>query len=295
MSAWSTREARADDLPKLSRLLAETCDPAGVPPSALLAESIAKSEVVDWDSFDSDAYAALNYGDRIHAEDKQIIRFVVTELKKLRIPFGQMRNAADIGAGPNLYPGLLLTPYMSPGGTLELVDRSAANLHNLREAMDDAGASTVSWTKFEDFLLRLGHRTSLQGLRNVAKVREGSIFELPTGRYDAVLCFFVAESITADRDVFAAGLDSLMKSLKPGGLFITAHMVGSTGYQTGTGNSFPACDLTMPDIEQHYYPYGEYQSIFVSHGVQDAIRPGYQGMAALIGRTHSLRPRTTHR
>ncbi|MDX5568044.1 GNAT family N-acetyltransferase [Streptomyces sp. ID05-04B] len=40
MSAWSTRDARADDLPGLSRLLAETCDPAGVPPSAVLAESI---------------------------------------------------------------------------------------------------------------------------------------------------------------------------------------------------------------------------------------------------------------
>ncbi|AVV42699.1 hypothetical protein C6376_15980 [Streptomyces sp. P3] len=251
--------------------------------------------MTDWDSFDSEAYAASNYGDRIHAEDEQIIRFVVTELKKLRIPFGHMRHAADIGAGPNLYPGLLLTPYMSPGGTLELVDRSAANLRHLRKAMDDAYGSAASWTKFEDLLLRLGHRTSLQRLRDIARVKEGSIFELPTGRYDAVLCFFVAESITTDREVFAAGLDSLMKSLKPGGLFITAHMVGSTGYRTGTGNSFPACHLTMPDIERHYRPYGEFRSIFASHGVWDAIRPGYQGMTALIGRRPPPRPRATNR
>ncbi|MDQ0961885.1 hypothetical protein QFZ66_005763 [Streptomyces sp. B4I13] len=45
MSAWSTREARADDLPGLSRLLAETCDPAAVPPPPQLAESIAKGLV----------------------------------------------------------------------------------------------------------------------------------------------------------------------------------------------------------------------------------------------------------
>jgi ribosomal protein S18 acetylase RimI-like enzyme len=41
MSAWSTREARPEDLPGLSRLLAETYAPAEVPPPPLLAESIA--------------------------------------------------------------------------------------------------------------------------------------------------------------------------------------------------------------------------------------------------------------
>ncbi|MEU3616727.1 N-acetyltransferase [Streptomyces sp. NPDC006872] len=45
MSAWSTRNARADDLPQLTRLLAEACDPADVPSSTLLTESIAGGTV----------------------------------------------------------------------------------------------------------------------------------------------------------------------------------------------------------------------------------------------------------
>ncbi|MFD9390610.1 hypothetical protein ACFWBB_07705 [Streptomyces sp. NPDC060000] len=247
--------------------------------------------MTNWDSFDSATYAAQNYGTKIHPEDEQIIRFVAAELKNLRIPFENLRSAADIGAGPNLYPGLLLTPYISPGGTLELIDRSAANLHHLRETIEESGNDGAAmWAKFETLLLRLGHRTSVQSLRKVARVREGSIFELPTEQYDAVLCFFVTESITADPEVFAAGLDSLMKSLKPGGLFITAHMVGSTGYESGTANSFPACNLTMPEIERYYRPYGVFRSTLVSHGPQDAIRPGYQGMAALVGRRCSAHP-----
>lgn len=241
--------------------------------------------MADWDSFDTVAYVRQNYGRGILPEDMQIMQFVVTELRDLQLAPNSLRATADIGAGPNLYPGLLLAPYIAADGVLELIDRSAANLGYLRDVVEDTDrGSPAVWPEFERHLVRLGHRTSIHKLRDVAAVRAGSIFELPTARYDAVMCFFVAESITADTDIFATALDSLMRSLKPGGLFITAHMVGSVGYSAGPETSYPACRLSMPEIEKSYEPYGTFRSVLTSHSGRQAARPGYHGMAALVGR-----------
>jgi hypothetical protein len=236
----------------------------------------------DWDSFDSHAYVSQNYGHGILPEDMRIMRFVVAELRNMNIAPNSFRATADIGAGPNLYPGLLLAPYVAPSGSLDLVDRSAANLRYLDDAMTN-GAPDV-WLEFERDLRRLGHPTSIRKLRDVAAVRQGSIYDLPAGQYDAVMCFFVAESITDDPEEFATAVDVLMRSLKPSGLFVTAHMVGSTGYGMGPDTQYPACDLTMPEIETVYQPYGTFRSVLATHDSQRAARPGYHGMAALVGR-----------
>lgn len=244
--------------------------------------------MVDWDLFESTAYLSQNYGGGILPEDLQIMRFVVAELHGLGLAPESLHTTADIGAGPNLYPGLLLAPYVAAGGVLELIDRSAANLRYLRDAVagaDEAGNGEAAavWPEFERCLRELGHRTSIRKLRDVATVEPGSIFELPAGRYDAVMSFFVAESITDDAAVFAAALDSLLRSLKPGGLFITAHMVGSTGYAVQSGTAYPACDLSMPEFEKSYQPYGTFRSMLTAPGPEQAVRPGYQGMAAFVG------------
>lgn len=241
--------------------------------------------MVDWDIFDSAAYVTQNYRSEIQSEDVQVIRFVVAELRRLQVPLGTLRLVADIGAGPNLYPGLLLTPFVRPGGTLEFIDRSAANLRYLCDTIEGRSADIGVWRKFEHFLRESGHHTSLRKLQDIAVINSGDILDLPVSRYEAITCFFVAESITSDRDVFAANLDSLMRSLKPGGLFVTAHMVGSRGYEAGP--SYPSCDLTMPEIENAYEPYGIFRSALTSHSPGQAVRPGYAGMAALVGRRHS--------
>ncbi|NEA25077.1 hypothetical protein [Actinomadura bangladeshensis] len=245
--------------------------------------------MTDWDEFESAAYVSQNYGGGILSEDMQIMRFVLAELRDLAFAPGSLRAAADVGAGPNLYPGLLLAPYVATGGVLELIDRSASNLRYLRDVIGggDGGrdaADAAVWAGFEDHLRALGHRTSVRQLRDVAAVRPGSIFELPAGRYDAVMSFFVAESITDDPAEFATALDSLLGSLKPGGLFITAHMIGSTGYSMKPGVCYPACELSMAEVEESYRPYGEFRSILTSPGPGEAVRAGYQGMAALVGR-----------
>ena len=244
--------------------------------------------MVDWDGFDSLAYVYQNYGRRILREDAQIMRFVVDELRDLGLAPDSLRTVADIGAGPNLYPALLLAPYIAVDGSLELVEHSAANLDYLRAALDGMdGEKSATWSKFERHLRLLGHRTSIQKVRDVAAVKAGSIFDLPTDHYDAVMCFFVAESITRDPEVFATALDSLMRSLKPGGLFVTAHMVGSTGYKADLeAAEYPACKLSMSDFEKSYTPYGTFRSILTHHSPEQALRPGYDGMTALVGRRH---------
>ncbi|TYB51465.1 hypothetical protein FXF51_53265 [Nonomuraea sp. PA05] len=242
--------------------------------------------MVDWDGFDSHTYVNQNYGRRILQEDLQIMRFVMDELRDLAVIPESLRLAADIGAGPNLYPALLLAPYLHGKGTLEFVEHSAANLAYLRDALERGdGATLAVWAKFERLMRESGHRTSLRRVRDAAVVKAGSIFDLPVSHYDAVMCFFVAESITTDPAVFTTALDSLLRSLKPGGLFVTAHMVGSTGYQASPeAPEYPACSMSMADIEKSYIPYGPFRSTLTRHTPEQALRSGYDGMAALVGR-----------
>src|SRR5262249_19746724 len=118
--------------------------------------------MIDWDGFDAETYVHQNYGRGILPEDVQIMRFVVANLRDLQISPESLRVTADIGAGPNLYPGLLLAPYIARDGVLELIDRSAANLRYLRDLLEGAdGGSQALWSEFECRLLRLGHRTSM--------------------------------------------------------------------------------------------------------------------------------------
>ncbi|MFE1076058.1 hypothetical protein ACFW5W_33225 [Streptomyces sp. NPDC058783] len=241
--------------------------------------------MADWDNFDSTGYADRNYGRGILSEDLQIMRFVVAELRALRLSEESLESTADVGAGPNLYPSLLLAPYIAADGTLELIDRSASNIRYLNRVVKEAGLEDPNtWSKFERCLRDLDHPTSVRKLRDVTEVRMGSIFELSAARYDAVMCFFVAESITSDSGVFATSLDRLMRSLKPGGVFVTAHMVGSTGYRAGPKEPYPACDLSMREIEESYEPYGTFRALLTSPSEREAVRPGYRGMAALVGR-----------
>ncbi|MGP3921047.1 hypothetical protein [Nonomuraea sp. 10N515B] len=241
--------------------------------------------MVDWDGFDTLTYVNQNYGRQILHEDMQIMRFVMDGLRDLGVVPQSLKLTADIGAGPNLYPALLLAPYLHENGTLEFVEHSAANRDYLRDALEGTdGEKLAVWSKFERHMRLSGHRTSLRKVRATAAVKAGSIFDLPMDHYDAVMCFFVAESITHDPEVFATALDSLLRSLKPGGLFVTAHMVGSTGYKAGPeGPEYPACPLSLADIEKSYAPYGHFRSVLTQHTPEQALRSGYDGMAALVG------------
>lgn len=245
-----------------------------------------ESEYSDWQLFDADEYSERNYGRTILPEDKQIIRFVITALNELHLPPHSLKKVADICAGPNLYPALLMSPFLAPDSELRLIDFAQPNLDYLTRVL--GGKDTTErekWAKFEEFMTELGHSPDMQLIKQVASIEKGSIFEQPTTAiYDGVLSFFGAESITDSEETFDEATASLMATLKPNGLFIIAHMVGSHGYFAGERTFFPAVNLSIEDIRVKYGNFGQFKSYVVTHGIQQAARKGYTGMAVVVGR-----------
>ncbi|MEV6280173.1 hypothetical protein [Nocardia sp. NPDC051832] len=239
----------------------------------------------DWDDFDAEEYVERNYGRGVLSEDRQIIEFVTSALREMEIDIDSQCTVADIGSGPNLYPSLLISPYISEDGSLELVDIAAQNLDHLQCVLDGIDDHRLSkWKRFEKYIHSLGVPADLQKVRRLSTIKKGSIYELEPTRYDAVLSFFVGDSITDKETQFDFATTSLMNSLKPSGLFIVAHMIGSTGYFAGEQTFFPAVSLTMEQIQRKYNQYGSCTYRAVVRGDHEQARSGYKGMAVVVGR-----------
>jgi len=236
-----------------------------------------------WEEFNPVEYVERNYGNAILHEDRTIIYKVVSELRNLGVGHGSLKNVADIGTGPNFYPALLMSPLLHDEATLHLIDFSPSNLSFLRNTIKGKQAGNDTWQKFYRYMHELDWAADTAKIRSLAEVKKGSIYTLKKHAYDMVSSFFVAESITDKKDMYIAALDSLMNSLKPGGIYVTAHMVGSDGYFAGERTSFPAVNLSQDDIKQSYAGYGQHRIHFVSHDDQKAARQGYSGMAVVVG------------
>ncbi|MEU6191983.1 hypothetical protein [Nocardia sp. NPDC047038] len=243
----------------------------------------------DFDEFDVYEYVERNYGCKLHSEDRQIIEFATSVLSDMRIAPGTLQHVADIGVGPNLYPAMLLSPLISNSGCLELIDIVAKNLSYLDQVLNGPNAEQLrTWKIYDEYIQELGFASDLKKLSSISSIRFGSIFELAPSRYDAVLSFFVADSITDMLSEFIRATDSLMNSLRPNGLFVVAHMVGSSGYFAGYRTFFPAVNLTLAKIEEIYKQYGIFRSRMVIPDSGEAVRMGYEGMVVIVGRKFAL-------
>jgi hypothetical protein len=242
--------------------------------------------MTNWDVFDTKAYFSDNYQHAMLPEDEDIMRFAVAELRRLGVATGGLRSAADVGTGPNLYPALLLSPYLADDATLDLIDPAPGNRAYLTETLGSTDlADSPAWSRFERYLRRLGHEASLRRVQSRAEVTAGSVFDLPAHRYDAVTSFFVCESITDSLDVFTAAIGRLVGSVKPGGLVVAAHMVGSQGWPAGTLPLYPAVDLSYLEIQRTYADHGTFRTFLTTHQDRESLRPGYDGMAVVVGTT----------
>ncbi|MEU7769556.1 hypothetical protein AB0B25_31405 [Nocardia sp. NPDC049190] len=239
----------------------------------------------DFDDFDAHEYVERNYGCKIRSEDRQIIEFVTSVLSDMGIAPDSLQRVADVGVGPNLYPAMLISSLISNGGRLELIDIGAKNLDYLEQVLNRTDAEQLrTWKIYEDHIRELGLPAGLKKLSIVSSTTMGSIYELEPNRYDAVLSFFVADSITDMLSEFVEATDSLMNSLQPDGLFVVAHMVGSHGYSAGHRTFFPAVNLTLEKIEEIYTRYGSFRIRMATCGSGEAVREGYDGMVVIVGK-----------
>lgn len=172
----------------------------------------------NWSQFNPYEYQERNYGNRILKEDREIISNAIREIRELGVSTLSLKRVLDIGVGPNLYPSMIIAPYVANDGSIELRDQVQPNLEYLKKLIDSKEAN--NWSRFENFMIQEGgerYQGVIQKILNIANVGFGDIYNLSENFYDAGVSFFVIESITDKKEYFYRGLRSFIGSIKPGG------------------------------------------------------------------------------
>lgn len=255
----------------------------------------------DWEDFDPVEYVSRNFGS-ILPEDRSIINTVIATIKEMRL--SGLHRVADVGAGPNFYPALLLASLLEPGGYIDLIECSQKNRLFMGTLLGDGDGLYYSkdkhgitrhidtlepWQKYEDLIAQIGmapqFRHTLTKARMAARIVAGDIYWLPEAAYDFVSAYFVAESITTSKTECFRAIRSLLKAVRPDGGFMVALMIGSHEWLAGEGTRFPAVHLSFADVQEIFdsIPGIEAKAMYAEDEL-DKVRVGYEGMAIVMGR-----------
>jgi hypothetical protein len=244
-----------------------------------LSPGPARNADFDWDDFGALEYHTHNYTP-MREDDAQILDLVHRWFASCAED-GRTLSGLDVGAGPNLYPALAMLPFCAD---LTLHEYSADNVGWLREQTADA---SYSWKPFWEVISprdQAGSFDQARGwLAERARVEQGSIFELPRARWDIGTMFFVAESLTEDREEFGRAVECFVGALRPGAPFAAAFMELSQGYDVGE-RSFPACPVDHAGIRESLNGACTELTIHQIEIRPAPLRPGYEGMVVAIGR-----------
>jgi len=251
------------------------------------------NEYSSWDQFDPRAYVCHNY-QKMLTEDREIISILSNELCCMNIPLKGFKMVGDIGTGPNLYPAILIAPYVSETGQIELIDPALPNrnyLNNMfNRLLNNDPLFDKSWSNYECEIIGLCgdiYTNALKKIQQLVRIQNGSIYNLPENKYEFVSSYFVAESISDRYDQFQLALNQLVNSVVNDGIIVTTHMLYSEGYQAGKNTKFPAVKLSLDQLEESLIKAGLKQADFKIWTVstmkqEEKVREGYHGMAVVI-------------
>lgn len=239
-----------------------------------------------WDRFDPDEYVHRNYGKRVLPQDQAIIEFFASRLAGALEP-ASLELVADVSNGPNMYPAMLLAPYLSQTGAIDLIEHAEVSQAFLRGLLADPEHGASPWNGFEDVMIDTGGSRYVGAHRVVcerASVVAGSVYSLATNRYQVLSSYFTAESVTTSRSQFWENIRSLAASVRPGGFLLGAHMTGSHGWFAGEETHFPSVNLSVEDIAEAYQDADLQIELLESTHAADSARNGYRSMVAVFAR-----------
>lgn len=253
------------------------------------------SKCSDWEHFDWEEYSDRNYGRKISFEDRRIIGHVIDWLERENPIKAGPKVVAEVGGGPNFYPGMLLAPYLTDQSWLFKIEYSQQMKERLERIVEGGFSAELQneWLKFENLMVSLGgdkYRDALARSLDASVIVAGSAYQLPEHRYDVISAYFIAESITSTTGQFHLAVRSIASALRPGGVLIAAHMVGSDGWYAGEGVHFPAVKVSLNELSEAYCDADlEFETHLIQAPAEEMVREGYHGMALVLAR----RPETT--
>jgi hypothetical protein len=197
---------------------------------------------VAWNDFDTEGYVTDNYA-TLHDFDRHIITALSPYYRSLAPR--SLACSLDVGTGPNLYPLMLVA---AASRRQEVLERGARNVAYLRRACREG--ADPAWAPFWRLCRQLNPAlpTELDDVLRGLAVHQGDAFHLPSGRYGLVSMFFMAESVTADRDEFKQLCHRFALAAAPGGHLVAAFMAGMPEYELG-GQTLPSFALDRHTLE----------------------------------------------
>lgn len=233
-----------------------------------------------WQDFDSRYYFSLNYS-RLRDDDRQIV-------ERLRDFFGSVTVTPgacgiDVGSGTNLYPALAILPLCEE--KLTLCEYAPPNVEWLEK---QRASYAPSWDVFWQILQNNPRYAAVadprEAFRLRVEIRQGSVFDLPSEKWDIGTMFFVAESLSSQPAEFRAATESFLRALRPGSPFAAAFMENSAGYEVGD-TFFPAVPVSEEDIREVTAGLTEKVEIDRIDIDGKPLREGYSGMLLALGTT----------
>ncbi len=202
----------------------------------------------------------------------------------------------DVGTGVNLYPALSMLPFCRE---ITLYEHSDANIRWLQNGRREGWRNSWadSYREFWQELVGHGGDTRppyqrfahpLDELTRRSRIVSGSLYDLAPAPgddpWDIGTMFFVAESITRQKDEFTAGVDRFLTALAPGAPFVIAFMEHRTrGYHVGT-EPFPSTDIGVNDVVSYLDGRVELEKpVHIGVGNEPLDDP-YTGMIIAYGR-----------
>jgi hypothetical protein len=206
-----------------------------------------RNDAARWSDFDADEYYKINYAS-VLPEDAEIIQCASKFLIEACGPPARLKRAVDVGAGTNLYPSLLMIPWVEH---IVFTEYAPRNIDWLRKNLPHAPGEW-NWQPFWNLVAELpGYRTIDDPRRRLAaahEIRQLSIFELPRREWDLGSMFFVADGMTTVKAEFERAVRTFLDALRPGSPFLMAFMEGSEGYDV-RDLRFPSVKVTPQSLD----------------------------------------------
>ena len=241
-----------------------------------------RNGAVRWSDFDAGEYWNLNYAS-VLPEDAQIIACASKFLIEACGPPSGLKRAVDVGAGTNLYPSLLMIPWLEH---IVFTEYAPRNIDWLGKNLTHTPGEW-DWQPFWDLVAGRPCYQAIDDPRGrlaaAHEIRPLSIFDLPRREWDLGSMFFVADGMTTDEDEFERAVRRFLDALLPGSPFLMAFMEGSEGYDV-SDLQFPSVKVTQDSLKSLLagLPVTG-TSVHRTDKSAQPLRPGYDAMLLVTG------------
>jgi hypothetical protein len=247
-------------------------------PAADYGDSVLRNADVDWDQWPVADYIAENYR-QLHPSDAAVIDHHSRFLAQFRP--GTFRRSLELGAGPNLYPLMLVSACSE---AVDAVEPSAASVRYLQEQL--VAGPDPHWNAF----LQRGRALNpalpadpTEALRHVRIVHAAASSVSPDS-YGLVSMHFVAEGVSDEYAEFAEVCRTFVHAAQAGGYVVAAFMENLGAYSIADGQRWPAFPVDADIVYETFAPMTDDLSIARIDADPTLPDYGYTGMLMLTAR-----------